>query len=174
MTRSLMDGNRMPLSSCRFCCRTTPVPCSRLTGRVALTVSWKQRTKVSQLQQACAAWYNHTYQRALAWAPDILPVTIARWTEGSKNIRPTGFTPAPQSPHLGGRTNREWHNYEVRSGAYHLGDTLYAGHFRAFWFHPARGALYFSDDSVRPKPATASDRKQVAEGCYLLFLVKHQ
>ena len=44
--------------------------------------------------------------------------------------------------------------------AYHLGDTLSAGHFRAFWFHPARGA-------------TTSERKQVAEGCYLLFLVKH-
>eukprot|EP00439_Symbiodinium_sp_Y106_P009955 s3684_g1.t1 len=40
------------------------------------------------LQQACAAWYNHIYQRALAWAPDILPVVIARWTDGVKNIRP--------------------------------------------------------------------------------------
>ena len=39
------------------------------------------------LQQACAAWYNHIYQRALAWAPDILPVVIARWTDGVKNIR---------------------------------------------------------------------------------------
>ena len=118
------------------------------------------------LQQACTAWYNHTYQRALAWAPHILPVTVARWTEGSKNIRPLDLRQRLSLPTWGAAQNREWHTYEVRSGVYHIGDTLNAGHFRPFWFYPSRGA-------VRPKPATASDRKQVEEGCYLLFLVKH-
>ena len=84
-----------------------------------------------------------------------MPVAIARWTDGVKNIRPLDLR-------------------QVRSGVYHIGNTINAGHFRPFWFYPGRGVLHVGDDAVRPKPATASDRKQVAEGCYLLFLVKHQ
>ena len=40
------------------------------------------------LQHACTAWYDHIYQRALAWAPDILPLAIAPWTDGTKRKTP--------------------------------------------------------------------------------------
>ena len=81
---------------------------------------------------------------------------LDRWRE---EHQAAGFAPVPQPGTL------------VRSDQ---ANTLNAGHFTLFWFYPVRGVLHVSDDAVRPKPATASDRKQVAEGCYLLFLVKHQ
>ena len=40
------------------------------------------------LQHACTAWYDHIYQRALVWAPDILLLAIARWTDGTKRKTP--------------------------------------------------------------------------------------
>ena len=138
----LLQGNTGTLQPVDWQGRTDGIPEAEDQGLTPLVLPL---TRVCvTLQQACTAWCNHIYQRALAWAPDILPIVIARYT------------------------------YEVRSGVYHIGNTLNAGHFRPFWFYPGRGVLYVGDDAVRPKPATASDRKQVAEGCYLLFLVKHQ
>lgn len=92
-----MDGNRTPQSSCRFCCKATLETLQLVdwhgrtdgileTADQGLTPLVLPLTQVcATLQQACTAWYNHTYQRALARAPDILPVTVARWTEGLKN-----------------------------------------------------------------------------------------
>ena len=100
--------------------------------------SRKLRTKVSHPRSVshyskhAPLGYNHIYQRALAWAPDILPVAIARWTDGVKNIRPLDLR-------------------QVRSGVYHIGNTINAGHFRPFWFYPGRGVLHVGDDAVRPK-----------------------
>ena len=124
----LLQGNTGTLQPVDWRGRTDGIPEAEdqgLTPRVCVT-----------LQQACTAWYNHIYQRALAWAPDILPVVIARWTDGVKNIRPLDLR-------------------QVRSGVYHIGNTINAGHFRPFWFYPGRGVLHVGDDAVRPKPATA-------------------
>ena len=168
----LLQGNAGTLQPVDWQGRTDGLPEAEDQGLTPLVLPL---TRVCvTLQQACTAWYKHIYQRALAWAPDILPIVIARWTDGVKNIRPLDLRQRLSLPTWGAAQTRDWHTYEVRSGVYHIGNTLNAGHFRPFWFYPGRGVLYVGDDAVRPKPATASDRKQVAEGCYLLFLVKHQ
>ena len=79
------------------------------------------------LQQACTDWYNNICQRALAWAPDILPVVIPRWTDGVKNIRPLDLRQCLNLRTWGAAQTRDWHTYEVRSGVYHIGNTLNAG-----------------------------------------------
>ena len=67
------------------------------------------------LQQACTAWYNHSYQRALAWAPDILPVVIVRWADGQKNTTLLDLRQRLSLPTWGPAQTREWHTYEVKS-----------------------------------------------------------
>ena len=59
-------------------------------------------------------------------APDILPVVIARWTDGVKNIRPLDLRQRLSLPTWGAAQTRDWHTYEVRSGVYHIGNTTQA------------------------------------------------
>ena len=101
------------------------------------------------------------HRRALAWAPDILPVVIARWTDGVKNIRPLDLRQCLSLPTRGAAQTRDWHTYEVRSGVYHIGNTLNAG---------LSGSTQAGECSTSAMTLSGPN----PEGCYLLFLVKHQ
>ena len=153
----LLQGNTGTLQPVNWQGRTDGIP---EVADQALTPLELPLTRICvTLQQACTAWYNHVYQRALAWAPDILPVTLARWTEGSKSLTPLDLRQRLSLPTWGAAQHREWRTYEVRSGVYHLGATLTAGHFRTYWFYPSE-ANYISATTLSvldsPRPQNAS------------------
>ena len=50
------------------------------------------------------------------------------------------------------------HTDRVEAGVYHIGQTIQAGHYRAFWYTPDRTGIWVSDDNARPQLAAASDQ----------------
>eukprot|EP00439_Symbiodinium_sp_Y106_P067173 s1021_g11.t1 len=161
----LLQGNTGTLQPVDWQGRTDGIPEAEDQGLTPLVLPL---TRVCvTLQQACTAWCNHIHQRGPAWAPDILPVVIARWTDGVKNIRRLDLRQCLSLPTWGAARTRHWHTYEVRSGVYHIGDTLNAGHFRPFWFYPGRGVLHVGDDAVRPKPGKGQGNPDKDVVCHL-------
>ena len=110
----------------------------------------------------------------MSWAPDVLPVIVARWGQGAKLKTPMDLQRTVTLPTWHEGQDRQWHTYAVQWGVYHLGSESTSGHYHSFWFHPGRETLHVGDDATRPKQVQASDRKQVLERCYILFLVKQQ
>ena len=70
----LLQGNTGTLQPVDWPGRTDGLPEAEDQGLAPLVLPL---TRVCvTLQQACTAWYIHIYQRALAWAPDILPISL--------------------------------------------------------------------------------------------------
>ena len=124
----------------------------------------------SSLQSRLDAWAGRGLQYALLEAPRLLPVVLRRWLEAQKNQAPiTGLRDPLQVPVWQEGQQRCMVSYRLRAGVFHIGDSVSAGHYRAFWPLQPRG-MAVSDDFVRPSVAGASDSTRISRGSYLCFL----
>ena len=124
------------------------------------------------LGDLCASWHEQAVPRGLLLAPAMLALIVGRWDHASKNEQALEVAAAIQLPVWEEGQSRTMHTYRVEAGVYHIGPTIQAGHYRAFWYTPDRTGIWVSDDNARPQLAAASDRKGIREGSYVLFLTK--
>ena len=76
--------------------------------------------------------------------------------------------PSP-GPCVAGGTTKVHGVFQVEGRVFHVGDSVSAGHYRAFWPLQPWG-MAVSDDFVRPSVAGASDSTRISRGSYLCFL----
>ena len=94
----------------------------------------------SWLQGRLDAWADRGLQYALLEAPRLLPVVLCRWLEGRKNQASiTGLWESLQVPVWQERQQRCMVSYRLIARVFHIGDSVVAGHYRAFWPLPPRG-----------------------------------
>ena len=129
-------------------------------------------TSGTALGDLCAAWHDHVVLRGLLTAPTLLTLTVGRWEHASKNEQALEVAATVRLPVWEEGQFRTFHDYRVEAGVCHLGPTIQAGQYRAFWYTTDRTGIWVSDDYARPQLAAASDRKRIREGCYVLFLSK--
>ena len=127
------------------------------------TVGWRFDGR----QHDAAEFYS-----ALALSGGLQPVPWQARVDGNADRVEHGFTPlllpVDQSSSLQSRLDA-WQegqqrcmvSYRLRAGVFHIGDSVSAGHYRAFWPLQLRG-MAVSDDFVRPSVAGAPDSTLVS------------
>ena len=128
----------------------------------------------SGLQLCFDQWSDNTFQRALSWAPEILPVVLCRWQSGSKSHVHVSWQDPIQVVVWAEGQNRSQVAYQAISGVAHRGDELSSGHYQAFWrlttAQPAPPQVFITDDYRQPWLASASEQTALHQDAYLLLL----
>ena len=124
------------------------------------------------LQGLLSAWSERGFQCGLLQAPDVLPVVLGRWADGAKNSASiTGFRAEPTVPVWQEGQTRVQARYKLGAGVLHIGDSVSASHYRAFW-RLSEAGLMISDDFQAPVLAGPSDLSRIYRGAYLCFLLR--
>ena len=139
---------------------------------VGLTPLFLPVLEADSLQGLLTAWSERGFQCGLLQAPDVLPVVLGRWADGAKNSASiTGVRADLTVPVWQEGQTRVQARYKLGAGVLHIGDSVSAGHYRAFWPLSEAG-LMISDDFQAPVLAGPSDLSRIYRGAYLCFLLR--
>ena len=130
----------------------------------------------STLQACLDSWSEQTFQRALFWPPELLPVTVVlcRWQDGGKSrVRITWQDRVQVSTWQEGQ-DRSRVPDQVVSGVAHRGEELNAGHYQAFWQNrqtpEASTQVWLTADYRQRWQASMSEQADLHLDSYLLIL----
>ena len=128
----------------------------------------------SGLQVCLNQWSDNTFQRALCWAPEILPVVLCRWQDGSKSKVSISWQEPVQVGVWDEGQTRTQVTYQAISGVAHRGEELSSGHYQAFWQTcPAKALsvqVCITDDYRQPWQASAPEQATLHQDLYMLLL----
>ena len=102
---------------------------------------------------------------------DSLQGLLTAWSERGFQCSITGFRAELTVPVWQEGQTRVQARYKLGAGVLHIGDSVSAGHYRAFWPLSEAG-LMISDDFQAPVLAGPSDLSRIYRGAYLCFLLR--
>ena len=105
----------------------------------------------------------------LTRGPEASAGRSAPMVRGTEKSGLTGLREPLQVPVWQERQQRCMVSYRLIAGVFHIGDSVVAGHYRAFWPLQPRGVAV-GDDFARPSVAGAPDLTRIYKGTYLCFL----
>ena len=131
-------------------------------------------TSPSGLQACLNQWSDNTFQRALCWSPEILPVVLCRWQDGSKSKVSISWQEPVQVGVWNEGQARTQDAYQAISGVAHRGEELSSGQYQAFWQERSTTApsaqVCITDDYRHPWQASGPEKAALHQDLYMLLL----
>ena len=120
------------------------------------------------LQQIICSWARQEHTHALLPSPDVVCVSLPRFTGGEKDLRAIQLEPSVSVPFFHSSTPEvTWEEYSLEALIIHQGPSADSGHYRAAV--RAGDEWYLGDDALAPSACALND-SLLTTGSYLLFL----
>ena len=120
------------------------------------------------LQQIICSWARQEHTHALLPSPDVVCVSLPRFTGGEKDLRAIQLEPSVSVPFFHSSTPEvTWEEYSLEALIIHQGPSADSGHYRAAV--RAGDEWYLGDDAMAPSACALND-SLLTTGSYLLFL----
>ena len=120
------------------------------------------------LQQIICSWARQEHTHALLPLPDVVCVSLPRFTGGEKDLRKIQLEPSVLVPFFHSNTPEvTWEKYSLEALIIHQGPSADSGHYRAAV--RAGDEWYLGDDALAPSTCALNDSR-LTTGSYLLFL----